>query len=412
MHFSALLLCALLALAKPAAPKSPPMPDREVLVEAGDLDRQDSIVWLELTTEDSLKRWRLLDAQGRAVPFQSGPRARAAFVLKSLAAKKTATFRLVEDRKPAPMVGPPSRVRVDSSNPTVLRVLHDGKPVLDFQGQFPRGTAVPPKFLRSGYINPVFTPSGAPVTEAMPKDEPRHLGIWSFWRQFQTRNQMVNFWEKVGESGTIQMESMGPPMEGPVFSGFEARFIATGIQLGGATVVRDQWHVMVYAGPAGKPRYFMFEIESEQAITDQAVSIAKGETGGIFVRGRAAWKQGPSGLLRVTSDPLPDAQRVLWAYLGGTENGKTAGIAMLGHPSNFGSPQYLGKFAGAPLLNLSPTRDQAVPIDPYRPLRQTYRFVALDGPFDRKLLSRLSNDFAFPPRATLRELTATGKRAP
>src|SRR5204863_878685 len=134
------------------------------------------------------------------------------------------------------------------------------------------------------YINPVLTPAGVPVTEALPKEEPRHLGIWSFWRQFKTPSQMVDFWDRVGESGTIQMESLGSPVQGPVFSGFDPRFIATGIQLGGATLVRDQWHVMVYAGPAGQPRYFMFEIESEQAASDQALSVAKGETGGIFVR--------------------------------------------------------------------------------------------------------------------------------
>ena len=410
MHFAA-LLCTLVANAAPAAaPALPPAPDREITVEAGPFDRQDSVVWLEFTTEDSQRRWRVVDAQGRQVPFQMAHRARGAFVVRSLAAGKTATFRLVEDRKPAPKVAPPTRVKVDTSTPNVLRVLRDGKQVFDFQGQPPRGSEFPPRLLRSGYINPVFTPAGVPVTEALPKDQPRHLGIWSFWRQFKTPSQMVDFWDKVGESGTIQMESMGSPVHGPVFSGFDPRFIATGVQLGGATVLRDQWHVMVYAGPSGKQHYFIFEIETEQAVGDQAVSVSKGETGGLFVRGRAAWKQGPGGMVRMSSDPQPDAQRVLWAYLGGTEEGKTAGIAMLGYPGNFGSPQYFGKFGGAPILNLSPTHDQAVPIDPLRPFRQTYRFVALDGPFDRKLLTRLSNDFAFPPRATVRELTATARR--
>jgi hypothetical protein len=207
------------------------------------------------------------------------------------------------------------------------------------------------------------------------------------------------------------MESMGDPVHGPVFAGFEARFIATGIKLGGATLLRDHWHVMTYAGAPGKPRYFLFEIETEQAVQDMPITIPKGETGGLFVRGRAAWAKAPGGMIRMTSEPQPDAPRVLWAYLGGTENGKTGGIAMLGYPGNVGSPQYLGKFGGAPVLNLSPTRDQAIPIDSSRPFRQVYRFVALDGPPDRKLFGRLSNDFAFPPRATVRELTAA-KRLP
>jgi hypothetical protein len=76
---------------------------------------------------------------------------------------------------------------------------------------------------------------------------------------------------------------------------------------------------------------------------------------------------------------------------------------VLGFPGNFGSPQFLDHAVGDPVINLSPTHDQSVSIEQYRPFRQLYRLVALDGPPDPKLLSRLYNDFAFPPRAVLQD---------
>jgi hypothetical protein len=412
MHAS-VILWTLLAqgLTVTATPAKPaplaPVPDREVIVEAGEFDRQDVLVPVEMHTDEALRRWRLLDAGGRPVPFQVDQRGRGMFVLKALARGAKTKFRLVEDRTKAPRPAP-GRVKVDGSHAGVLRVLVDGKPALEYQGALPRRTDVPPSVLRSGYIDPVFTPGGVKVTESLPSEQQRHLGIWSFWKQFQTQKQTVDFWDRVGTSGTIQMESMGGSWDGPVHGGFESRQIYTGIQgLGGATLLRDNWRVQVYAVPGGKSRYYLIDLETEQsAATPNPVSIPKGMLGGVAVRGRGAWAKGPGGLVRMTSDRNPKETRLLWAYLGGSEGGKTAGIAVLGFPGNIGSPQYLDPTLGDRVLNLSATHDQAIPIEPYRPFRQLYRFVALDGPPDAKLLSRLYNDFAFPPRASLQAAAA------
>jgi hypothetical protein len=392
------------------APATPapvePVADREVVVEAGAFERTGSVVPLELGEDAGKRRWVLKDSAGRAVPFQVDEHGRGAFILEKLAAKQKATFRLSEDRSKTARGPAGARVKVDKSNPALLRVLVDGKPALEFQARLPLGTAYAPGLLRAGYISPVFTPKGTPVTEAYPTGRPHDLGIWGFWSQFQFRGQTIDFAEKMGVSGTIQLESMSPTSDGAVYGGFESRQIYTGIQLSGTTLLRDRWTVQVFAPVRGTTPYTLFDLESwQQAATGDPISVPKGTSGGIALRGRDGWAKGPTGVVRLTSESSPKADRVLWAYVGGTENGKTAGIVMLGHPVDYGFPQSLSATAG-PFVNLRPTADKPVPIVPGQPLRLIYRFAAVDGPPDRALFSRLYNDYAFPPRATLRPIQA------
>jgi hypothetical protein len=386
--------------AAPATPPVEPVADRDVVVEAGEFERNASVVRLELGEDAGKRRWLLKDSSGRVVPFQVDEHGRGVFVLERLPAKQKATFRLSEDRTKGAR-GPAARVKVDNANPASLRVLVDGRPALEFQSRLPVGTAYAGNLLRAGYINPVFTPKGTPVTEAYPVGRPHDLGIWGFWREFQFRGQTINFLDRMGVSGTIQLESTSPMIEGAVYGGFQSRQIYTGIQLSGTTLLRDRWIVQVFAPIRGKAPYTLLDLESwQEAATDDPISVAKGTDGGIALRGRDAWARGPTGVVRLTSEGNPKAERVLWAYVGGTENGKTAGILMLGNPYDYGFPQQLSATTG-PLISMRPTVDKPVPIVPRQPLRLIYRFVALDGPPDRGLFSRLYNDYAFPARATL-----------
>jgi hypothetical protein len=122
MHAS-VLQCAVLAQLKvtaapPSAAQPAPVPDRVVTVNAGQFDRQDTLVPVELGGNDATRRWRLLDAGGRPVPFQVDVRGRGQFVLKQLAQGARAKFRLVEDSS-KPAKPPAPRVKVDSSKPAL-----------------------------------------------------------------------------------------------------------------------------------------------------------------------------------------------------------------------------------------------------------------------------------------------------
>jgi hypothetical protein len=271
---------------------------------------------------------------------------------------------------------------------------------------------VPPSIVRAGFIDPVYTPAGSIVTESYPKDEPRDLGIWSYWSAVEVDRHKVDFGSP-GDTGRIQMESKGPIFQGSLFGGFEARFDFIGIKpFGGLTLLHDTWRVTAYAR-AASARFFVFDIESEQ-VAKRALEILQSEGGGVSVRGRASWDKGSRGVVRLTSEGSPDAIHARWLYIGGQEKGKQAGLAILGHPSNVGAPQASTKAgrSGAPIAGFNPVREEKITLPSEFPLRSRYRFVALDGKPDPKLFERLWNDFAFPPTVDVRAAKAIPTKGP
>jgi hypothetical protein len=395
------------APAKPAPPPAPG-PDREVTVDAGKFDRQQTVVRFELPAEDGKKRLTLY-AGGRVVPFQVDQRGRATLLLDNLKAGAHATYRLAEGKESSP--APQPKVTVDNQNPLTATVKANGKQVLQYEGQT-RGVdpKIPSSFVRGGFIHPLMSPSGAVVTEAFPVAQPRYTGLFSFWQHVEAKGQKVDFWDRPTETGRITTESLGPVWSGPVHGGFEARQIYLGVKqpFNGLTLLHEAWRVSVYASG---PSYFMFDLESDHTTpTDVPVKILKSIQGGIGVYGRSEWFE--KGIQRLTSDGAPDAPRARWAYVGGAVNGKQSGVAVLSHPANVGAPQAIwrGFLPNQPFLDFVPNADKDITIDPGHPYSAKYRFVTLDGKPDPKLLERLWRDFAMPPTVSVKTVAPKAKK--
>ena len=90
---------------------------------------------------------------------------------------------------------------VDSGEELVLSV--GEKPVLKYQHavkEAPEG--IEPVYRRSGYIHPVFTPSGRVITDDFPPDEPHQHGIFFAWVNTTVAGHNVNFWDPKARHGT------------------------------------------------------------------------------------------------------------------------------------------------------------------------------------------------------------------
>lgn len=383
-------------------PPLPPPPDREIVVEAGRFDRKNTVVAVQLRPIDAARSLVLKDARGRIVPIQVDDRGHGTFILESLGAGSRKAYRLSESAQRAP-VRP--RVKADQKNADMIRILADGKPALVLQGRLvPPRRDFPGEHLNTGYLHPVFTPSGVPVTEAYPEGAPQHRGLWSYWRALLVDKIPIDFWVQPGKSGRTQMESKGPVWEGPVHGGLWVRRIFTGVKpFEGRTMVHEDLRVTVYRPESARSSYFMFDVESEQKqVANASVQVPKGPDGGIAVRGRSEWTAG-KGIVWLTSEDRVDVPRARWCYMGGVSKGRQAGIAVLSYPGNPDAPQPLvsGEKDNVPFLNFSPNRDKPLVFGAGRPYQSRYRFVAMDGRPDPKLLERLWNDFAFPPAATV-----------
>jgi hypothetical protein len=80
-----------------------------------------------------------------------------------------------------------------------------------------------PVFSRSGYLHPVWTPSGKVITNDSPKNHLHHHGIWSAWTSSEFEGRKSNFWESKEKQGRIECVGVEEKVSGPVFGGFKAR---------------------------------------------------------------------------------------------------------------------------------------------------------------------------------------------
>jgi hypothetical protein len=88
--------------------------------------------------------------------------------------------------------------------------------------------------------------------------------------------------------------------------------------------------------------------------------------------------------------------------MGGMVEGGLTGIAILGHPDNANAPQPQRIHPTEPFFNFAPQQAGNLEIAPGKPFTARYRFVVADGAPDKAELDRLWNDYAHPPKVTVK----------
>lgn len=376
---------------------------RELLVDAGPFDRQDTIVTFVLPRVPDGNTFALRDDRGRLTSLQIDDRGQATFVLRALEAGRRAVFRLEEARSSTALVA----VKAERDPGGVcLLVAGLSAACYQAQGKLPRPD-VPPQFLRGGYLHPLFTPSGMMVTDDYPPKHTHHHGVWSAWSRTEIQGRKPDFWNMGTKTGRTDFQSLLGSWDGPVHGGLHARHVFVD-QTGPKpqTVLNEQWRVSVYATHPRKPPYFMIDLDVRQEAEDgMSLELAQYHYGGVGLRGRREWND-PKNVSFLTSEGKSrtdgDASPARWLHMGGQADGKLVGVAMLGHPGNFRHPEPLRIHPKEPFVNFAPTQPGPFTIDRAKPWVARYRFVVSDGPLNKALLDRLWNDYATPPQVQVR----------
>lgn len=372
-----------------------------VYVDAGQWDRHNTVVSFQYDPKGS--RLHLEDVKGTWIPLQFDGTT-ASFVLRDLKAGKTELLRIMHDSGKTPP-------RSNSSGPELTRVQNRleikirGRQVFSFVAE-PAGLPSPdikPAFLRGGYIHPVYTPKGKIVTDDYPSDHYHHHGIWFAWTKTEFEGKHPDFWNVGDNTGRVDFEKVGKTWSGPVYAGFTSlqKYVAL---TGEApkTALNEEWDVRVYnVGDS----YFVFDIVATQECASASPLILEEyRYGGMGVRGNREWKD-KAKVSFLTSEGKTrldgNATRGRWCHIGGSVDGQLVGIAVLDHPSNFRAPVPLRIHPDDPYFNYAPSQMGRFQIDPGKKFVLRYRYVVSDGPPDAKLLERLWNDYANPPRANV-----------
>jgi len=374
-------------------------------VHAGAFDRLNSIISVHFPASVDEGVYQMESNKGQIVHIQVDSENTGRFLLKKLEEGSSVEFSL--DTTDA-LVGPFSQAEAVSVSlkKRTADLSVGGKNVLSYYVK----NSVPPSYIdqsisRGGYIHPLYSPSGIPLTAHMDSSlHPHHLGVWSPWTNIKFNGNTPDFWNLPEGTAKIYVsDTLDAIQQGPVFGGLTNRHYYADISDNvPVAALNEQWKVTVYQ-LSENSGYRLIDLQLVQTTnTSNLLILPEYHYGGMAFRGHTAWNN-PDNVSFVTSEGFNrqagNETRARWAAMWGTINGQKAGVAILGHPSNPRAPQPIRIHPETPYFVFAPVQLGEMVIRPGDPYRATYRFITFDGEPDIEQIDQLWKNFAYPPTA-------------
>lgn len=346
------------------------------------------------------------DERGRRWEVQAEPDGTATLVIPWQAAGET----LVLDLAAEP--GAPATGTIDAREAQGALAFHDsGTAVLSYHldpAAVPR-PGIPVEYHRAGYLHPIFSPTGALVSDDYPPDHIHHHGLWTPWTRTEFQGRTPDFWNMGRKTGTVERVALDRTWGGPVHGGFVARHRMVDLSAPTpVTALHETWEVVIYRLPGAARPVRLFELTLRQTCaTEDPLILTQYHYGGTAFRGRAEWL-GATASQFLTAEGETDrakaqGQRTRWiAQSGAVGPGAVASFAMLGHPGNFRAPQPVRVHPREPYFCFTPSQLGRWTIEPGQPYIARYRCLVFDGPPDQAVIEAYWQGFAQPATAQLR----------
>ncbi len=264
-----------------------------------------------------------------------------------------------------------------------ITILQDAKPILRYNKAIqiaPEG--MEPIHNRSGYIHPVFTPSGQIASGDFSEDHAHQRGIFMAGTNTTFQGSRVDFWnlhKKLGRTEHAKTLSVGSANDSASFTVL-INHVAT-LDRNETVVLHERWTV---TGRPGSSDHFLFDIVSEQTpATGSPLTFNEYHYGGMALRGSNLWtplESNPNGTCEfLTSNGHQRIEgnhtRVRWVSMRGIVEGEPASITVLCHPSNFRFPQAVRLHPKMPYFTYAPMFDGAFEIKPGETYESRYRYL-------------------------------------
>lgn len=245
-----------------------------------------------------------------------------------------------------------------------------------------------PFYTRSGYIHPVYSPTGKEVTGDYAEDHKHQHGLFFAWTKTSFEGRKPEFWNQKLEAGSVSYARTLKSVSGRERCQFVVEHLwedRTAPE-GPKPVLKETWKVTAY--DAGEDR-FVFDIESSQWLIGQnPLTIEKYHYGGMAIRGNDQWlalkekEEAPPGSM-LSSEGLDrlkgNHSRPNWVAMYGPVDDGKAGIAVLSDPRNFRAPQWVRLHPTKPYFVWAPMVEEPFQVTAGVPYISRYRYVVFDG---------------------------------
>ena len=259
----------------------------------------------------------------------------------------------------------------------------------------------PVYYRRSGFIHPLYSPSGKVITDDFPAGHAHQHAIFTAWTSTTFKKTSVDFWNQHSRKGTVEHDSKRMDfIQGPVISQITVFLRHKSLEFG--EVLREKWTLTIY--PSDK--YFLFDLESEQQNTSgDTLFLNKYHYGGLGFRGSKQWNRQDHTNFKnswniLTSegirDSSADATHARWVDAWGKVDGVIVGTTVFNHPSNFRYPQALRVHPVMPYWAYSPVVDGAFYIAPGDVYKSKFRYYVHEGQSSSEIIESLFRSWAQP----------------
>ncbi len=273
-----------------------------------------------------------------------------------------------------------------------LLVTKNNKPVLNYQitQKLPEGK--PEYYKRGGFIHPLYSPNGKILTDGFPEGHTHQHAVFFAFVNTTYKGEKLDFWNQHQKTGTIEFDKLVNYENGPVFGRFETT--QNHLSLKHGTILKEKWEVTIY-----NTEPYRIEIQTTlQSVATDTLFINDYHYGGMAFRGTKAWNVVDS--LHFQNEPTfhtnegknretANHSRPLWSAMNGLIDGQKAGVAILGHPTNFRYPEPIRIHPSMPYYCVAPMVGQAFAIQPNGVFKANYTYLSYDGEVPVETLNEL-----------------------
>ncbi len=284
----------------------------------------------------------------------------------------------------------PTECQVAVSELDQVSLTQDGHVVMMYNARhLPSPKADAPWYGRSGFIDPVLTPSGRQVTAGFPRDHMHQHGLMFAWTSAVINGRPVDFWNSAKQEGHIEHLKTVRADEEMIVVRLRHFNDTTPTP---TVVLNETWELSRVPHQSAH----VFDLVSTQTCaSEQPLTIGAYHYGGMCVRGPDAWLR-EATMLTSEGKHRQDGNhsRPHWVAMFGTVDGGVCGIAAMSHPDNFRAPQPVRLHPDKPYFCFAPMVLGEFQIKPAESYVSRYRFVAFDGQPDVDRLNELWQSYA------------------